>query len=108
MFKAVDEARPKVQTDPLYRTQLKYINQDDYKGADYFFNQVASDSQTEQKVNVLGDNYFDHQLITRSIEKKVDNQLAKKYNLSNVDLVKRLIDNSSVEAKDLGLKIGKA
>lgn len=70
LFKAVDEARPKVQTDPLYRTQLKYINQDDYKGADYFFNQVASDSQTEQKVNVLGDNYFDHQLITRSIEKK--------------------------------------
>ncbi|AAK02141.1 YopT-type cysteine protease domain-containing protein [Pasteurella multocida] len=108
LFKAVDEARPKVQTDPLYRTQLKYINQDDYKGADYFFNQVASDSQTEQKVNVLGDNYFDHQLITRSIEKKVDNQLAKKYNLSNVDLVKRLIDNSSVEAKDLGLKIGES
>ncbi|MGC6341480.1 YopT-type cysteine protease domain-containing protein [Bisgaard Taxon 45] len=106
LFKAVDDTRPKVQTDPLYRTQLKYINQDEYKGADYFFNQVASNSQTEQKVNVLGDNYFDHQLITRSIEKKVDNQLAKKYNLSNVDLVKRLMDNSSVEAKDLGLKIG--
>ncbi|EJS91950.1 hypothetical protein QQW93_10315 [Pasteurella multocida] len=41
-------------------------------------------------------------MITRGIEKKVDNQLAKKYNLSNVDLVKRLIDNSYVEAEDLG------
>ncbi|EGP05710.1 hypothetical protein [Pasteurella multocida] len=41
-------------------------------------------------------------MITRSIEKKIDNQLAKKDNLSNVDLVKRLIDNSYVEAEDLG------
>ncbi|SNV55429.1 YopT-type cysteine protease domain-containing protein [Pasteurella dagmatis] len=105
-LKTIDDNRPKVETDPLYRTKLSYIKQDEYAGADYFFNKVASDTEGKKKVNVLGDNYFDHQLITRTIEKKADNQLEQKYNLSGVELVKKLMENSSLQAKELGLKLG--
>ncbi|MGC6247390.1 YopT-type cysteine protease domain-containing protein [Bisgaard Taxon 45] len=108
LLKAIDEERPKVETDPLYRTKLKYINQDDYAGANYFFNKVGLNTKGHQKVNVLGDNYFDHQVITRTIEKKVDNHLNQKYNLSDVELVKRLMDNSTTQAHELDLKLGAA
>ncbi|WP_236566466.1 YopT-type cysteine protease domain-containing protein, partial [Pasteurella multocida] len=106
LLKAIDEERPKVETDPLFRTKLKYINQDDYAGANYFFNKVGLNTKGHQKVNVLGDNYFDHQVITRSIEKKVDNHLNQKYNLSDVELVKQLMDNSTTQAQELDLKLG--
>ncbi|URH79392.1 YopT-type cysteine protease domain-containing protein [Pasteurella multocida] len=108
LFKAIDEERPKVETDPLFRTKLKYINQDDYAGANYFFNKVGLNTTGHQKVNVLGDNYFDHQVITRTIEKKVDNHLNQKYNLSDVELVKQLMDNSTAQAHELDLKLGAA
>ncbi|HED4414131.1 TPA: YopT-type cysteine protease domain-containing protein, partial [Pasteurella multocida] len=108
LLKAIDEERPKVETDPLYRTKLKYINQDDYAGANYFFNKVGLNTKGYQKVNVLGDNYFDHQVITRTIEKKVDNHLNQKYNLSDVELVKQLMDNSTTQAHELDLKLGAA
>ncbi|NYB14482.1 YopT-type cysteine protease domain-containing protein [Pasteurella multocida subsp. multocida] len=108
LLKAIDEERPKVETDPLYRTKLKYINQDDYAGANYFFNKVGLNTKGYQKVNVLGDNYFDHQVITRTIEKKVDNHLNQKYNLSDVELVKQLMDNSTIQVQELDLKLGAA
>ncbi|MGY4676758.1 two-partner secretion domain-containing protein, partial [Pasteurella sp. P03HT] len=105
-LKVIDDHRPKVETDPLYRTKLKYINQDQYAGANYFFNKLGLDTQGNQKINVLGDNYFDHQLITRTIEKKADNRLNQKYNLTDVELVKKLMENSTSQAKALDLKIG--
>ncbi|SPY33682.1 YopT-type cysteine protease domain-containing protein [Pasteurella canis] len=105
-LKVIDDNRPKVETDPLYRTKLKYINQDEYAGANYFFNKLGLDTQGTQKVNVLGDNYFDHQLITRAIEKKADNRLNQKYNLTDVELVKKLMENSTEQAKALDLKLG--
>ncbi|MFD1806853.1 YopT-type cysteine protease domain-containing protein [Pasteurella oralis] len=109
LLKAVDDNRPKVETDPLYRTKLKYINQDEYVGANHFFNNITTDAiqnSPDTKVSVLGDNYFEHQLITRTIEKKVDNQLEQKYKASGVELVKKLMENSTSEAKELGLKVG--
>ncbi|GJJ80245.1 hypothetical protein PcPA57_09650 [Pasteurella canis] len=105
-LKVIDDNRPKVETDPLYRTKLKYINQDEYAGANYFFNKLGLDTKGTQKVNVLGDNYFDHQLITRAIEKKADNRLNQKYNLTDVELVKKLMENSTEQAKALDLKLG--
>ncbi|MDO5055236.1 MAG: YopT-type cysteine protease domain-containing protein [Pasteurella oralis] len=109
LLKVVDDNRPKVETDPLYRTKLKYINQDEYVGANHFFNNITTDAtqnNPDTKVSVLGDNYFEHQLITRTIEKKVDNQLEQKYKASGVELVKKLMENSTSEAKELGLKVG--
>ncbi|OOF67426.1 hemagglutinin repeat-containing protein, partial [Rodentibacter caecimuris] len=103
----VDKDRPRVEVDPLYHTRMKYINQNDYVGSDYFFNNIAQRG-TEDKVSVIGDSYFEHQLITRSIEKKVDNHLALKYDLTNVELVKRLMDNAYHTSGDLNLTLGKA
>ncbi|WP_048736551.1 two-partner secretion domain-containing protein, partial [Necropsobacter massiliensis] len=99
--------RPRVEVDPLYHTRMKYINQKDYVGGNYFFNKIAPKTESN-KVNTVGDAYFEHQLITRTIEKKVDNHLALKYNLSNVQLVKRLMDNAYHSAKDLHLTLGQA
>ncbi|WP_101775382.1 YopT-type cysteine protease domain-containing protein [Pasteurella oralis] len=107
-LKDVDDNRPKVETDPLYRTKLQYINQDDYFGSQYFFNKVAPKPESEKSVKVIGDNYFEHELINRSIEKKVENHLALKYNLTDAQLVKKLMDNSYFEAKELGLEVGRA
>ncbi|MCK3655483.1 hypothetical protein A4G19_06865 [Pasteurellaceae bacterium Macca] len=107
---AIDETRPKVDLDPLYRTRIKYINQNDYFGATYFFNRIAPKAQIDNKkqLNAIGDNYFEHQLITRTIEKKVDNHLALKYQLSGTELVKKLMDNAYFEAQDLNLTLGEA
>ncbi|WP_373101229.1 MULTISPECIES: two-partner secretion domain-containing protein [Pasteurellaceae] len=99
--------RPRVDVDPLYHTRMKYINQKDYVGGNYFFNKIAPKTESG-KVNTVGDAYFEHQLITRTIEKKVDNHLALKYNLTNVQLVKRLMDNAYHSAKDLHLTLGQA
>ncbi|WP_249962597.1 YopT-type cysteine protease domain-containing protein [Histophilus somni] len=107
-LKEVDDTRPKVDTDPLYRTKLQYINQDEYFGSKYFLNKVGSSTDAGKKVAVIGDNYLEHQLITKSIEKKVDNHLALKYQVNDAQLVKKLIDNSYFESKDLGLKVGEA
>ncbi|OOF54191.1 hypothetical protein BKK56_09975, partial [Rodentibacter genomosp. 2] len=103
----VDKDRARVEIDPLYHTRMKYINQNDYVGSDYFFNKIAKRG-SEDKVSVIGDSYFEHQLITRSIEKKVDNHLALKYDLTNVELVKRLMDNAYHTSGDLNLTLGKA
>lgn len=102
------ENAPNVETDALYRTRLHYINQDDYIGSKYFFNKIASGDSELNKSTVIGDNYFEHQLITRSIQKKVDNHLSLKYNLSDIQLVKKLMDNASGEASGLNLTIGQA
>ncbi|WGE89975.1 filamentous hemagglutinin N-terminal domain-containing protein [Actinobacillus arthritidis] len=99
---------PKVETEALYRTRLHYINQDDYIGGKYFFNKIAPRNQELKKVETVGDNYFEHQLITRTIEKKVDNHLSLKYDLNNIQLVKKLMDNAYFEAKDLKLTLGQA
>ncbi|MDG4953722.1 hypothetical protein NYR85_11070, partial [Actinobacillus equuli subsp. equuli] len=99
---------PKVETDALYRTRLYYINQDDYIGSKYFFNRIVPRDEKLKEAKVIGDNYFEHQLITRSIEKKVDNHLSLKYNLSDIQLVKKLMDNAYFEAKDLNLELGQA
>ncbi|TEW30120.1 YopT-type cysteine protease domain-containing protein [Histophilus somni] len=107
-LKEVDDTRPKVETDPLYRTKLQYINQDEYFGSKYFLNKVGSSTDAGKKVAVIGDNYLEHQLITKSIEKKVDNHLALKYQVNDAQLVKKLIDNSYFESKELGLKVGEA
>ncbi|OOF65975.1 hemagglutinin repeat-containing protein [Rodentibacter sp. Ppn85] len=103
----LDKDRARVEVDPLYHTRMKYINQNDYVGSDYFFNRIAPKG-SESKVSVIGDSYFEHQLITRSIEKKVDNHLALKYDLTNVELVKRLMDNAYHTSGDLNLTLGKA
>ncbi|OOF81616.1 hypothetical protein BKG93_11655, partial [Rodentibacter ratti] len=103
----LDKDRARVEIDPLYHTRMKYINQNDYVGSDYFFNRIAPRGK-EDKVSVIGDSYFEHQLITRSIEKKVDNHLALKYDLTNVELVKRLMDNAYHSSGELNLTLGKA
>ncbi|QIM64766.1 YopT-type cysteine protease domain-containing protein [Frederiksenia canicola] len=100
--------RPRVEVDPLYHTRVKYIKQEEYVGADYFFNKVASEVKGQNKVTVIGDNYFQHQLITRTIEKKVDNHLSLKYDLNNRDLVKRLMDNAVNKSQELNLTVGQA
>ena len=103
-----NDNRPRVEVDPQYHTRAKYIKQDEYVGADYFFNNVVPEVKGQTKVKVIGDNYFEHQLITRTIEKKVDNHLSLKYDLNDRDLVKHLMDNAANKSKELNLTVGTA
>ncbi|MGZ3082282.1 YopT-type cysteine protease domain-containing protein [[Haemophilus] ducreyi] len=94
--------------DNLYRTRLSYINQNNYLGAKYFFNQLDTEDDKLKGIKRIGDNYFEHQLITRLIEKVADNHLTLKHGLHGIALVKKLIDSASIQAKDLNLKVGEA
>ncbi|WP_208937347.1 YopT-type cysteine protease domain-containing protein [[Haemophilus] ducreyi] len=94
--------------DNLYRTRLSYINQDNYLGAKYFFKQLGSEGDKLKAVKRVGDNYFEHQVITRLIEKLADNHLTLKHGLNDVKLVQKLVDAASKQAKDLNLKVGEA
>ncbi|MGZ3096410.1 YopT-type cysteine protease domain-containing protein [[Haemophilus] ducreyi] len=94
--------------DNLYRTRLSYINQNNYLGAKYFFNQLDTEDDKLKGIKRIGDNYFEYQLITRLIEKVADNHLTLKHGLHDIALVKKLIDSASIQAKDLNLKVGEA
>ncbi|OOR98108.1 hypothetical protein B0186_09785 [Canicola haemoglobinophilus] len=107
LVKVYDVDKPRVEIEPLYKTRVKYINPKDYVGADYFFNNVVNHSE-KGTVNVIGDSYFEHQYIQKTIEKKVDNHLSLKYDLTDKDLVKRLMDNAAGTIKTLDLTLGKA
>ncbi|MCQ9629226.1 hemagglutinin repeat-containing protein [Actinobacillus suis] len=89
----------------LYQTRAGYINQDEYYGIKHFFDKVKPDDHNDY--NVIGDNYFQHQLITRSLEKKIGNYYQRTNKLTDKEAVGKLMDNAKAEAEKLGLEIGK-
>ncbi|WP_252152163.1 hemagglutinin repeat-containing protein [Enterobacter sp. SGAir0187] len=91
---------------PIFETRPSMIDQSDYTGSDYFFNEVGYDPQ--QPVNVIGDNYFTSELIRREISNSVGSFFAIRDGLEGDVLVQALMDNAGVAAKDseLGLVVG--
>ncbi|MDG6881365.1 p120 [Phocoenobacter uteri] len=95
----------KIELEAVDKTRLDYLSKEGYVGAGYFLSKMLKESQ---KAKVIGDEFLEHQLITRMIEKKVDNHLALKYDVSQKELVKKLIDNAYYNAKSLNLQVGEA
>lgn len=89
---------------PLYETRISYINQNEYYGSEYFFGLVGYDPSKAE--SVLGDAYFDHQLITSTIDQVAGNFFATHQHLSGTALVKQLMDDAATEAARLHLQVG--
>jgi filamentous hemagglutinin len=87
---------------PLYTSRVSF-KQDDFYGSQYLFDKIGYDPQ--KTVTVLGDAYFDNELIVRTIEKTLGNFFAQRQ-LSGPTLVQNLLDNAANEAAKLGLVIG--
>lgn len=120
----VDYDGPSNHIVPIFETRPDMINQDDYTGADYFFD-VVDDStddtpivpdaegntpapQPKKTYTVIGDNYFTSELIRREITNSVGSFFAVRDGLEGDALVKQLMDNAGVASadKELGLQVG--
>ena len=77
---------------PMYETQMKYINQNDFYGGAYFFNQVGYDPQ--KPANIIGDNYFINELIRRQLNEEIGTFFAVRDGVQGADMVKMLMDNA--------------
>ncbi|WP_271198561.1 hypothetical protein, partial [Pseudomonas turukhanskensis] len=91
---------------PLYETRVQYIDQSQFMGSEYFLDKIGY--VPGQSVTVLGDAYFDHQLIVQSVEQRVGNFLAQSLRLSDSDLVKQLMDKGAALAAEAGFVVGRA
>ncbi len=91
---------------PLYETRVQYLDQTQFLGAQYFLDKIGYDPN--KSVNVLGDAYFDHQLIVRSVEQRVGNFFAQTQRLSGAALVKTLMDNGAALAASARFTLGQA
>ena len=89
---------------PLYITKLPFIDQNQFYGSQYFFQNIGHNPQTT--VATIGDSYFEHQLIHQSIQQTIGHFLASSHNYSDATLVKRLIDNAGALQAQLGLVVG--
>ncbi|MEN0107407.1 MAG: filamentous hemagglutinin N-terminal domain-containing protein, partial [Pseudomonas sp.] len=89
---------------PLYETRIQYIDQSQFLGSEYFLDKIGYDSA--KSVTVLGDAYFDHQLIVQSVEQRVGHFFAQTQRLSDTALVQRLLDNGARLTSEAGFTLG--
>ncbi|MBP4000947.1 filamentous hemagglutinin N-terminal domain-containing protein, partial [Pseudomonas koreensis] len=89
---------------PVYETRIPYITLKTFYGSQYFFDKI--DYHSDRTVPVIGDAFFDNQLITQSIQETVGGYFAAKDGLSGAELVKTLMDNAALEAVAQGLHFG--
>ncbi|WP_143137210.1 two-partner secretion domain-containing protein, partial [Burkholderia ubonensis] len=91
---------PQFAVQPLYETNIAYIDQSKFKGSEYFFKQVGY--APLKTVAVLGDNYFTTEQIARQIRTAIGNF----YATPEVQLVTELMNNAGQEVEKLGLVVG--
>ncbi|MFC3814978.1 hemagglutinin repeat-containing protein [Lysobacter sp. GCM10012299] len=89
---------------PLYETRIDYIDQSQFYGSDYFFRSV--DYRVDRTLPVIGDAFFDNEMISRTIQSAVGNFFAVRDGTYGADLIRTLMDNAALEAARLGLEIG--
>ncbi len=91
---------------PIFETRPDMIDQSQFTGSDYFFDQVGYNPTTP--VNVIGDNYFTSELIRREISGSVGSFFAVRDGLEGDALVQDLMNNAGAAAadSDLGLVVG--
>ena len=85
----------------LLETRVKYINQKEFYGSDYFLKRIGYEDKWT-RVRRLGDAYYENQLIERNIIEKLGTRFINGKELS----IKELIDNGTDIAKKNALTIG--
>lgn len=92
---------------PIYETRPSMLDQSQFTGSDYFFEQVGYNP--DKPVTVIGDNYFTSELIRRQINGAVSSFFSVRDGLEGDALVENLMNNAgSVANSDLGLVVGEA
>lgn len=87
----------------LLETRSQYVKLSNYYGSDYFLNNIGYEEEWN-RVRRLGDAYYEYQLITKTIQEKLGTSFID--GLSDIELIKYLMDNAKLEAKDKGLVVG--
>ena len=87
----------------LLETRSQYVKLSNYYGSDYFLNNIGYEEEWN-RVRRLGDAYYEYQLITKTIQEKLGTSFID--GLSDIELIKYLMDNAKLEAKDKGFVVG--
>lgn len=91
---------------PLYETKLEYIDMSKFYGSEYFFKQIGY--STDKTIPVIGDAYFEHQLLMKTMQGATAAYLSEQTQLSNEALMQHLIDNGARQGMAHGLTVGLA
>ena len=87
--------------EPLFETNIEFIDPNNFYGSDYFFEQLGYDKNKTS--SVLGDAYYDYLLIKDMIQKGLG--YVKDINAQDIQA---LINNAAKVSTALGLQLGKA
>lgn len=88
---------------PLYETNIKFIDTNEFYGSQYFFEQIGYNvnNPTDNTKSVLGDTYYDYLLITKMLKSGIE------YSEEiSANTIKTLIENAGHMSKKLGLVVG--
>lgn len=88
------------QIQPLFETNIEFIDPNNFYGSNYFFEQIGYDK--DKPSTVIGDAYYEYLLLSKMLRESV----GYTGELSS-DSVKELLDNALKVEKELGLEIGK-
>lgn len=86
---------------PLFETNIEFINQDNMFGSKYFLEQIGYD--ISKPTTVIGDSYYELILL----QKMIKEVLGYTGTLTNIQM-KTLLDNAISLGESLGLEIGKS
>lgn len=85
---------------PIYETNIDFIDPNKFYGSDYFFKQIGYDKNKTS--SVIGDAYYEYVLLTKAIQEGI----GYKGNIS-AENIKALLDNALLLQQDLNLEVGK-
>ncbi|MGO1003811.1 two-partner secretion domain-containing protein [Lysobacter sp. CA196] len=89
---------------PLYETRLPFIDQSQFYGSEYFFQQVGY--KPDRTISVIGDNYLINDLIDQQVKRLTGGFLNSYYHLNGQNLAQQLLFNAGQVDDLIGLAVG--
>ncbi|MBN1467633.1 MAG: hemagglutinin repeat-containing protein, partial [Fusobacteriaceae bacterium] len=90
----------------LVETNIDFLDLSRYYGSDYFFNKIGFNPGKDMNINLLGDSYYETQLVNEAIQKTIGKQYLYDDVYSDSDQMKILYDNAQTVMSDLKLTVG--
>lgn len=98
LFKPAKPSQSYIQ--PLYETNIDFIDPNKFYGSQYFFDQIGYDKNKTS--TVIGDAYYEYVLLSKMIKAGVGYQSSL-----NTNDIKAMLDNAVFLRENLGLEVGK-
>ncbi|MEI2455825.1 C80 family cysteine peptidase [Lysobacter firmicutimachus] len=89
---------------PLYETRLPFIDQSQFYGSEYFFQQVGYNPG--RTISVIGDNYLINELINQQVKRLTGGFLNSYYHSNGLRLAQQLLFNAGQVDDAIGLTVG--